>query len=58
MRILTDLSACWKLRAIWYIVEVAAEMNDDISGSVVNIVWFRNATLLDYDEKVPFRLIT
>lgn len=49
--LLTIASIC-KLRAIWYIIEVATEENDDVSNAVVNMVWFKGTTIWDYDVKV------
>lgn len=37
-----------QLRAFWYVAEVAAQINN--SNGIVNIVWFKDATIWDYDR--------
>lgn len=41
-----------QLRAIWYVAEVAAQENTDISGGIVQVCWFNNASIFDYDLTV------
>jgi len=41
-----------QLRAIWYVIEVTSLANDDIDSGFVNLVWFKNTNIFDYDAKV------
>ena len=41
-----------KLRAIWYVIEVTSQSNNDMRSSVVQILWLKNTTIWDYDHKV------
>ena len=45
-----------KLRAIWYVIEVASQSNNDMRSSVVEISWLKNGTVWDYDHKVYDRM--
>lgn len=47
-----SISLVAKLRAIWYIFEIAVKENTDIRGGMVQISWVKNASLFDYDLKV------
>jgi hypothetical protein len=38
------------LRTFWYVAEVAAQVNN--GNGIVNIVWFKDATIWDYDNRV------
>jgi len=39
-----------QLRAIWYVVEVASQENTDVSSNIVQVVWMKHMTILDYDK--------
>jgi len=45
-----------QLRAIWYVIEVASLANDDIRSSAVQLVWFKNTNIFDYDANVYDRM--
>lgn len=38
------------MRALWYVVEVTAYANYHITSGIVQIVWFKGATIWDYDK--------
>ena len=42
------------MRAVWYLVEVAAR--DEKNTGIVQILWFKGATIWDYDLRVYDRL--
>jgi hypothetical protein len=49
-------SSAGALRAVWYIIEVAAsEKEQDVESGVVEIVWDKNSTVWDYDSQVYSR---
>jgi len=41
-----------QLRAIWYVIEVTSLANDEIRSGFVQLVWFKNTNIFDYDAKV------
>jgi hypothetical protein len=45
-----------QLRAIWYVIEVLAQTNTDIRSGVVAIVWDKDFTIWDYDDRLNERM--
>jgi len=39
-----------QLQAIWYVIEVTSQENSDVSSNVVQLVWMKHMTILDYDK--------
>jgi len=39
-------------RAIWYTIECASKENNEIGSGIVQILWERDTTLWDYDNKM------
>jgi hypothetical protein len=39
-----------QLRSVWYVIEIAAQENTDLCSHAVQVVWFKNASIFDYDK--------
>jgi hypothetical protein len=45
-----------QLRAVWYVIEVLAQENSDVGSGVVMIIWDKNFTIWDYDDRLYERM--
>ena len=46
-----------QLRAIWYVFEVASQVNGNVSNTVVEVVWNGSASIFDYDKVLHDKLM-
>lgn len=43
-------------RALWYMIETVAQVNNSVDGRIVQILWGKETTMFDYDSKVNDRI--
>jgi hypothetical protein len=46
----------FQLRAIWYVIELLAQANTDVRSGAVMVVWDKDFTIWDYDQRLYERM--